>query len=110
MTTLEQVRGDTGEWDVTEIRDATDALITTGQVRLTVKAGLDETDEPTAIVNVVAPIVAGAAHITVPPSETLQLTANRTRWLSFDLQVEVGAGRWTLFRGTFIVRPQIAVT
>lgn len=103
--TLSQVRGDTAEWDVTDIRDSVGNLVTTGTVRLVVKPDFEMATE--AVIDVTATIDDGAAHLTVPPTATLALP-NTQKWMHYDFQVEASAARWTLFRGVYIVQPQVA--
>lgn len=105
--TLTQVRGDTAEWDVADIKDNDGNLVTTGTVRLVVKPDFEMTTA--AIIDTTGAISGGAAHLTVPPSATLALP-NVQKWMHYDFQVEVDTNRWTLFRGVYIVQPQVATS
>lgn len=107
MTTLEQIKGDEATWIVTAT-NADGSPVTGATARLTVRESLDLSAAP--VIDVTADIVDGVAAIMVPAEATAGL-ANRTRRLSFDVQVETtgGDGPWTIDSGLYVIRPEMAV-
>lgn len=117
-TSLDMVRGDTKQWDLTFTDAAGGALdLSAITIWFTVKDKVSDTDAQAlfqlhspnhGIANISA--VGGTARITVLPSHTAALTSKRNNQAYYDIQIVDGSGRvYTVADGTITIYPDVTI-